>query len=231
MATPTSFLNQRFLLSPHYATTYDLTVGNAPTLNLAASKLQIAGTAVDLTAAEFNFLDITTLGTGAASKAVVLDSGDDYIWPSAGFLTYGGTQVTATGAELNILDDTANNVTIVYSTGVGTDNIVVTITVVDAAAVAIDAVHKLEVFITDDDIGGVLTSTAASGNLTATGGAILSALTAKKHVTITTAATGIAILDLVDSANTVGERFCVVNPVNGKVIVGDETAASDYEGG
>ena len=139
--------------------------------------------------------------------------------------------VTSTAAELNILDDTANSVTIAYATGTATDDIDVTITVVDAAGVAIDAVHKLEVFITDDDIGGVLTSTAASGALTATGGAVLSVLTAKKHITATTAATGILVLDLIDSANTAGERFCVINPVNGKVIVGPSTVAGDYQGG
>ena len=50
-------------------------------------------------------------------------------------------------------------------------------------------------------------------------------------VTVTTAATGIAVLLLVDSANTAGERFCVVNPVNGKVIVGASSVATDYEGG
>jgi len=64
------------------------------------------------TAAELNYLDITTLGTGAASKAVVLDAGDDYTWPATGVLTYGvlkdpaATTITATGAELNYLDIT-----------------------------------------------------------------------------------------------------------------------------
>lgn len=139
--------------------------------------------------------------------------------------------VTASASELNILDDVANDVTISYAASGTTDGIEATLTVVDAAGVAIDAVHKLEVFITDDNIGGVLTSTAASGALTAATGSILVAHTAKKHVSITTAATGIAVLRLVDSANTVGERFCVVHPVNGKVIVGAETAATDYEGG
>ena len=128
-------------------------------------------------------------------------------------------------------DGSAADVTIAYAAGVGTYNLRCTLTVVDSAGVAIDAVHKLEVFITDDDIGGVLTSTAASGALTAITGAVLTALTAKKHISITTAATGIAVLDLVDSANTAGERFVVVNPVSGKVIVGAETAATDYEGG
>lgn len=63
--------------------------------------------------AELNYLDITTLGTGAASKAVVLDAGEDYVWPATGILTYGvlkdpaGTTITATGAEINYLDTSA----------------------------------------------------------------------------------------------------------------------------
>ena len=162
------------------------------------------------TVAELNILDGVT---ATAAELNILDT------------------VTATAGELNMLDDIVDDVTIEYATGTGTDNIRVTLTVVDAAAVAIDAVHKLEVFITDDDIGGVLTSTAASGALTAFKGAILTALTAKKHVTMTTAADGIAVLDLVDSANTAGERFIVIHPTSGKVIVGAATVATDYEGG
>lgn len=64
----------------------------------------IGGTQVTVTAAELNYLDLAALGTGAASKAVVLDAGEDYTWPVAGVLTYGGTGITATGAEINYLD-------------------------------------------------------------------------------------------------------------------------------
>ena len=76
---------------------------NEVTVDATAAELDILD-GVTSTATELNYLDITTLGTGAASKAVVLDAGDDYTWPSAGFLTYGGTQVTANGAEMNYLD-------------------------------------------------------------------------------------------------------------------------------
>jgi len=41
-------------------------------------------------ATELNYLDITTLGTGAASKAVVLDGSGNYTWPAAGILTHSG---------------------------------------------------------------------------------------------------------------------------------------------
>lgn len=48
------------------------------------------------TTTELNYLDITTLGTGAASKAVVLDANGDYTWP-AGQLKF----QTATNALLH----------------------------------------------------------------------------------------------------------------------------------
>lgn len=81
--------------TPAAATVTTLTVSSTFTLG---------GTAVTASAAELNYLDIATLGTGAASKAVVLDAGDDYTWPAAGILTYGGTGITASGAEINYLD-------------------------------------------------------------------------------------------------------------------------------
>jgi hypothetical protein len=83
--------------------------------------ITIDGTVVysssSLAAAELAYLDIATLGTGAASKAVVLDAGEDYVWPATGILTYGvlkdpaGTTLTATAAELNALDITTAGVT------------------------------------------------------------------------------------------------------------------------
>lgn len=139
--------------------------------------------------------------------------------------------VTSTAAELNLVDDVAANVTIAYAASVTTDGVEATITVVDAAGVAIDAIHTLNVYISDDADGSGLTATAASGALTAATGTILTALTAKKHVVANTAATGILKLLLVDSANTAGERFCVTNPVSGKIVVGAATVAGNYEGG
>lgn len=108
--------DQRYMLRPEYETAYDMTVGSGPTLDLAKDSLKIAGVAVTTTAAELNildtvtataaelnYLDITTLGTGAASKAVVIDSGDDYTWPTTGILTYGGSALNASGTELNAM--------------------------------------------------------------------------------------------------------------------------------
>lgn len=78
---------------------------------LSVTELTVNGTVLDnaalanvnlldgLTASmtELNYNDITTLGTGAASKAVVLDANGDYIWPSTGQLIF----KTATNALIH----------------------------------------------------------------------------------------------------------------------------------
>jgi hypothetical protein len=125
----------------------------------------------------------------------------------------------------------ADTVTISYAASATTDGIEATLTVVDKNGTAIPAIHTLECYISDDADGSGLTATSASGALTAATGTILTALTAKKHVIVNTAATGIATLLLVDIANTADERFCVKHPVMSKIIVGDATVAGDYEGG
>jgi hypothetical protein len=146
-------------------------------------------------------------------------------------LRLGGTLVTSKAAEVNILDDACNSVSIEYAASATTDGIEATLTVLDADGVAIDAIHTLEVYISDDATGTGLTATSASGALTAVTGTILSVLTAKKHVVANTDVNGVLTLKLVDSANTADERFCVRHPVTSKMILGDATVAGDYEGG
>ena len=76
----------------------------------------LSGTATTASTAELNYNDITTLGTGAASKAVVLDAGEDYTWPATGILTYGvlkdpaGSTLGATVAEINAVADVSSRV-------------------------------------------------------------------------------------------------------------------------
>ena len=149
----------------------------------------------------------------------------------SGPLHLGGVEVTASAAELNILDDVANNVTIAYAASATTDGIEATFTVVDAAGVAIDAVHHLDVTITDVATGIGVTGTAASGALTMVVGTELEAVVAKKHVRCQTDVNGVLTVLLVDSANTAGEYFCVKHPINGKIIVGAASVGTDYEGG
>lgn len=91
--------------------TQDQTFDDITVDALTVTSITYGGVAVTATAAEVNYLDIGTLGTGAASKAVVLDAGDDYVWPAAGILTYGvlkdpaGTTLGATVAEINAACD------------------------------------------------------------------------------------------------------------------------------
>ncbi len=76
---------------------------------LTYSVLSDGTTALTASTLELNYLDLTAaIGTGTASEVMVLDSGEDWIWPSGGKLTYGGTQITANGAEINYLDLTGS---------------------------------------------------------------------------------------------------------------------------
>ena len=57
------------------------------TVSSTAAELNVLdGVGATLTFGELDYLDIT-LGTGAASKAVVLDAGEDFTWPATGILT------------------------------------------------------------------------------------------------------------------------------------------------
>jgi hypothetical protein len=100
---------------------FENAVTTGSTLDVTAGSFSLSSVAVTATAAELNYLDIVTLGTGAWNKAVVLDGNGDFIWPAttsgidlatnSAVLKLGssdweisGTAVTATGAELNYLD-------------------------------------------------------------------------------------------------------------------------------
>ena len=182
------------------------------TTTLYVDDVAISAYVTDVTAsaAELNIMDGVTASTAEIN---ILDN------------------ATVTTAEVNMLDDSAATVSIAYAASGTTDGIEATYTVKDAAGVAIDAIHCLECYISDDADGSGLTATAASGSLTAAAGTILTALTAKKHVLANTNASGVLTLLLVDSANTADERFCVKNPFNSKLIVGAATVGTDYEGG
>lgn len=154
-----------------------------------------------------------------------------------------GTEVTATAAELNILDTvtaTAAELNLndgaiatavpVLTAGGATDEMDITITVKDASGTTIADSHYLTVWITDDADTLALTGTGASGALTAIDGAVLSVLTAKKHITCVTPATGIINLSLVDSANTAGEFVVVLLP-NGLFSISAASVSGSYQGG
>jgi hypothetical protein len=71
--------------------------------------------------------------------------------------------------------------------------------------------RKVEFFMSTDAEGDGLTGTTYSGDFAATSGVILSALTAKKHLTCLTDSTGKVVLTLTATAEPATERVCVVN--------------------
>lgn len=208
------------LIDGYTGTTADLNIMDGVTSTTA--ELNILD-GVTSTTAELNILD------GVTSTAAELNILDGVTATSTELNLIDG--YTGTTAELNILDNAPADVTIVYATGVGTDNIRVTLTVVDATATVITDAFSLDVWISDSANGEVLTSTAASGALTIITGEQREEVTAKKHIRICTDENGVALLDLVDSANTTGEYFCVKHPTTGATLLGAATVETDYEGG
>ncbi len=77
---------------------------------LETDALSIGGTTVTSTAAELNYLDITTLGTSEASKAVTVDSSGDLLVPDSDKFKFG------TGSDMQVYHDGSNSY-ITNSTG------------------------------------------------------------------------------------------------------------------
>lgn len=109
----------------------------------------------------------------------------------------------------------------------------VTITVLDNEGSAVDVAttsHLLDIWLSDDAQGEGLTSTSASGTVTAKSseGAVLTALTAKKHIRgVTKAGAGTFILEITDTAKT-GFYVCAALPGSGRVYVSDQLVTGDY---
>lgn len=144
-------------------------------------------------------------------------------------LKLAGVAVTANAAEINALDGAATSVTIALAASGTTDGMQITITAVDAAGDTVAAVHALDVWISEDANGIGLTGDSFSGTLTAGTGAILTAFTAKKHVRVVTAATGIAVLTLVDSANPTDQYVACRAPLGSGVVV-SAASGTNWEG-
>jgi len=70
---------------------------------LETDALSIASTAVTATAAELNYLDITTLGTSEASKAVTVDSSGDLLVPDSDKFKFGA------GSDMQLYHDGTNS--------------------------------------------------------------------------------------------------------------------------
>lgn len=137
--------------------------------------------------------------------------------------------VTSTTEEINGLDDTAININIALSASATTDGMDITITVQDGAGTAIDAVHLLEVWVSEAATGIGLTADTASGDLTWGTGTEWEEITSKKHYRVLTDVNGVAVATLVDSANPTDQYIAVKHPLSGKIIV-SSASGTNWEG-
>jgi len=110
-----------------------------------------------------------------------------------------------------------------------TDGMDITITVKDTGGNTIAGTHQFEMYMSEAATGIGITGDAYSGDLTATVGAILSAVTAKKHWSVVTAATGIFTATLVDSGNPTDQYVVVPNNATGSLTVSAASGTS-WEG-
>lgn len=88
----------------------------------------------------------------------------------------------------------------------------ITVQVVDGQGNAKAGVWPIEAWISEAATGIGLTADSYSGTVTATAGAIHTALTAKKHFLGVTAATGQMVFSAVDSAKPADQYFVVKPP-------------------
>lgn len=122
-------------------------------------------------------------------------------------------------------------VSITLAASATTDGMEAAIQVIDRRGSPVAGVFPLEVYYSIAATGIGLTTSAYSGALTAVSakGAILSVLTAKKHVTATTNASGLLTLLVVDSANPTAEYVCVKRPYGAGVVV-SAASGTNWEG-
>jgi hypothetical protein len=105
----------------------------------------------------------------------------------------------------------------------------VAIRVVDAAGDLLAGAWVLDVWLSDAASGAGLTATTASGTVQAksASGVDLQAVTAKKHLSVQTLATGIYTLDITATDKT-GFRVCGTVPSTGKTAVSAALVTANY---
>lgn len=180
---------------------------------------------------EIDFGDGTKLryDRGDGTLSFIVQDTTIATWSAASLPVALAAALTASAAELNLLDDAAGSIDIALAASATPDGMDITITVLDAAGVAIDAVHSLEVWVSEDAQGEGLTADTASGDLTWSTGTELQEIVSKKHYTVLTDANGVAVATLVDSANPTDQYIAVRHPLTGKVIV-SAASGTNWEG-
>lgn len=121
--------------------------------------------------------------------------------------------ITATAAETSQLAATPSTVTIALAASVTTDGMDITVTAKDAAGATLTGLHAFTLHFSEAATGAGLTADTYSGSLTASSGAVLGTMTAKKCFLIQTHTDGVFVGTLVDSANPADQYVAVKKPV------------------
>jgi predicted RecA/RadA family phage recombinase len=174
--------------------------------------------------------DVTTLSTTAQNTAVAAINELDAEIGDISTLT---TTATDVAAAINEVDaDVAAAVTHIASTSTATPGATgtsqdITIQLKDLAGDNIAAVQKIRAYMCTDAAGATPSATGCNGNVTASTGAILAALTAKLDFDIVTDATGAAVInfDNAGGGDVYADRLALVLP-NGQLVVSDALAVA-----
>ena len=159
-----------------------------------------------------------TVQSDAPATVAVLERGE------TGLFYCDGT--TWIAAVIGAPSETGLSATITLAAGSSNNEMDVTVTVVDANGSTVAAVHVLEIYFSESSAGVGLTADTYSGDLVASTGAILSALTAKKHWRVATAATGIFEATLTATTEPADQYGVVVRPGGDGIVVSAVSGAN-----
>lgn len=177
-----------------------------------------------LVAEELNADDVTASDDVVAGDDVVV--GDDLQVGDDASIA-GDLQVTGNlSMSTRVVPHT---ITIALAASATTDGMDITVSLKTAAGAALGQVNTLILYMSETNTGTGLTGDTYSGDLTATAGSILLALTAKKAWLVTTSAGGIFSGTLVASANPTDQYVVAVHPLNGQPVVSAASGTS-WEG-
>lgn len=110
-----------------------------------------------------------------------------------------------------------------------TDGMDITVTVTDHRGQPVSEPKILDLYMSESATGIGLTADTYSGDLTATSGAILTALTAKKHWRVVTTAAGVFAGTLVALANP-ADQYVVVGGPDLSGLTLSEVSGTNWEG-
>jgi hypothetical protein len=140
-----------------------------------------------------------------------------------------GDDLTVTGDLTVATKQAPATATIALAASTTTDGMNITVTMKDAGGTTVAGVYIFDLWMSEAATGIGLTGDTYSGDLTASTGTILGALTAKKAWRVQTAASGIFVATLVASANPTDQYAAVSLPLTGNVIV-SSASGTNWEG-